>query len=130
MEKCTVTQVLAAIKNSGGIKTNIARKLDVSRFTIDNYEKKYPSIEKAIKEERDKIKDKAESNIFVKIQDGDLGVSQWYLRYKGGYIEKVGIDAKVVSKATKKVTIKIPDKMVKKIAEEMAKEDVGREEMH
>ena len=123
MEKCTVKQVLAAIKNSGGIKTNIARKLRISRLTVDNYEKKYPSIKNAIKEERDQILDKAESNIFGKVNDGDLGVSQWLLRYKGGYIEKAEINAKVVSKVTKNVTVKIPDKIAKKIADEVAKEE-------
>ena len=125
MEKCTVKQVLAAIKNSGGIKTNIARKLRISRLTVDNYEKKYPSIMNAIKEERDQILDKAESNIFGKVNDGDLGVSQWLLRYKGDYNEKQIVDTNVNLNAKVKTDskVKISPKIAKMIGDALAKEE-------
>ena len=123
-QKCSVKQVLAAIKDSGGIKTSIAQKLRISRFTVDNYEKKYPTIEKAIVEERDKIRDKAESNIFGKIQNGDIGVSQWYLRYKGGYVEQIAANITEEVKITERrnITLNISDATAKKIADLIARE--------
>jgi hypothetical protein len=84
----TVKQILKAIENSGGIKTNVAKKLGISRQTIDRYQRLYPSIAKALQEEMDIVRDKAESNIFLEIQNGDIALSQWLLRYKGGYVEK------------------------------------------
>lgn len=126
-QKCSVKQVLAAIKDSGGIKTSIARKLKISRFTVDNYEKKYPTIAKAIEEERDQIRDKAESNIFGEIQDGDLKTSQWFLRYKGGYIEKTEAKVEVNAKVKKSVTVKVTPKMAKMIGDAMVREEAEDE---
>ena len=128
-QKCSVKQVLAAIKDSGGIKTSIARKLKISRFTVDNYEKKYPTIAKAIEEERDQIRDKAESNIFEEIQDGDLKTSQWYLRYKGGYVEKSELDAKVdVNAKVKTVSkIKVNPKIARLVGDALAEEKAENE---
>jgi hypothetical protein len=87
-EKCTVKEILKAIENSGGIKENVARKLNVSRHTVTNYQRKHPKIAQALKDELDTILDKAESNIFTGVKNGDISVSQWILRYKGGYVEK------------------------------------------
>ena len=84
----TVKQILKAIENSGGIKTNVAKKLGVARQTIDRYQRLYPKIAKALEEEMSMVRDKAESNIFAGIQKGDIPISQWLLRYKGGYVEK------------------------------------------
>jgi hypothetical protein len=88
----TVKQILKAIENSGGIKTNVAKKLSISRQTVDRYQRVYPSIAKALEEEMDTVLDKAESNIFSGVQEGDIPISQWILRYKGkhrGYSEKL-----------------------------------------
>ena len=126
-QKRSVKQVLAAIKDSGGIKTSIARKLKISRFTVDSYEKKYPTIAKAIEEERDQIRDKAESNIFGEIQDGDLKTSQWYLRYKGGYVEKTESKVEVNAKVKKSVTVKVTPKMAKMIGDAMVREEAEDE---
>ena len=86
-EQHSVKAILEAIKNSGGIKQNVAKKLGVSRHTVTNYQRKHPTIAQAILDERDVLNDKAESNIFIAIQNGDIPLSQWLLRYKGGYTE-------------------------------------------
>ena len=121
-QKCTVRQILAAIKNSGGIKTSIARKLDISRFTLDNYEKKYPNVAKAIKEERDEIKDKALSNIYTKVQSGDLSISQWYLKYMSDLNERKEASINVNTLIQKNVSVKIDSKMAKMIGDALAAE--------
>jgi len=87
-QKRTVKEILKAIENSGGIKQNVARNLGISRHTVTNYQRKYPKVAQALKDEMDIILDKAESNIFVGVQNGDVSISQWILRYKGGYVEK------------------------------------------
>jgi hypothetical protein len=121
-QKCTVKQVLAAIKNSGGIKTNIARKLHIVRLTLDNYEKKYLSIANAIKDERAQITDKAESNIFVKIQAGDLSVSQWYLKYMSDLNERKNMNLSVNTVIQKNVNVNIDPKIAKKIGDALVAE--------
>jgi len=87
-EQHSVKAILEAIKNSGGIKQIVAKKLGVSRHTITNYQRKHPTVAQALLNERDVILDKAESNLFTVIQDGDIAMSQWILRYKGDYSEK------------------------------------------
>ena len=83
----SVKQILKAIENSGGIKTNVAKKLGISRHTVSRYQRVYPSVAQALQTEMDTVRDKAESNIFHEIQNGDIPLSQWLLRYKGRYNE-------------------------------------------
>ena len=122
-ERYSVKVILAAIENSGGIKQTVAKKLGVSRHTVTNYQRKHPSVAAAFRRERDIIKDKAESNIFTKIQGGDIAISQWFLRYKGGYEEKskVVTDVKVTGKM--EVKHKLPPRIAKMIGDELAKEE-------
>lgn len=90
-EKLTVKRILKAIENTGGLKTKIADKLGVHRHTIDRYENKYPTIKQALTDETNKILDKAESNIFQSINEGNEDNSKWFLARKGknrGYTEK------------------------------------------
>lgn len=87
-EQHSVKAILKAIEHSGGIKQNVAKKLGVSRHTITNYQRKHPTVAQALKDELDVVLDKAESNIFAGVQDGDIPISQWILRYKGSYAEK------------------------------------------
>jgi len=90
-EKLTVKRILKAIENSGGIKQKIAERLNVHRHTIDRYERLYPTVALALKNEVERVIDKAESNVFQSIQDGDVEDSWKLLRYRGkdrGYAEK------------------------------------------
>jgi len=82
-EKRTVEQFLEAIKNSGGEKQTIARRLGLHRHSIDNYQKKYKSIDEAITIEREMLLDVAESNIFAAIERGDVDISKWFLSLRG-----------------------------------------------
>lgn len=110
-EKLTVKRILKAIEGTGGLKTKIAEKLGVHRHTIDRYENKYPTIKQALTDETNKILDKAESNIFQSINEGDGDDSKWFLARKGkqrGYTEKIeqqnDTELKII------VETKLPDK--------------------
>lgn len=90
-EELAVKRILKAIKGTAGIKTVIAAKLGVSRWTIDKYEKKYSTVAKAIEEEREEMLDKAESVIHNQILAENEDTSKWFLARKGrerGYAEK------------------------------------------
>jgi hypothetical protein len=122
-EQHSVKAILKAIEHSGGIKQNVAKKLGVSRHTITNYQRKHPTVAQALKDELDVILDKAESNIFAGVQDGDITISQWILRYKGNYAEKTEVKAEVEHKGELKIvsiegTIKKYKKVLDKISEE------------
>jgi transposase len=96
-EKASVKKILSAISGTGGLISAIAKKLGVHYHTVLNYEKRYESVKQAIEEERDKILDKAESNLFVRIKEGDEETSKWFLARKGrhrGYSEKIDTEQK------------------------------------
>jgi transposase len=97
-EKASVKKILNAISGTGGLISAIAVKLGVHYHTVLNYEKKYESIRLAIEEERDRILDKAESNLFMRIKEGDEETSKWFLARKGrhrGYSEKIDTKQKI-----------------------------------
>ena len=90
-DKLTAKQILDAIENTGGIKQRIAEKLGIHRHTLYKYEKQYPTVAQALKNEVEKIIDKAESNVFKSIKEGDVEDSWKLLKYRGkdrGYVEK------------------------------------------
>lgn len=96
-EKASVKKILKAIEGTGGLKTAIAAKLDVHRETVLNYEKKYDSVRQAIENEREKILDKCESNLFVRINEGNEDTSKWMLARlakQRGYSEKIDMEQK------------------------------------
>jgi len=106
-EKASVKKIVSAIKGTGGLKTAIAAKLGVHRETVLNYEKKYERVRQAIEEEKDKILDKAESNLFTRIQEGDEDTSKWFLARKGknrGYSEKIDTEQKIEHKGEIKLS--------------------------
>jgi len=97
-QKASVQKILKAIEGTGGLKTAIATKLGVHRTTVLEYEKKYETVRRAIEEEQDKILDKCESNLFVRIQEGNEDTSRWVLARKGkqrGYSEKIDTEQKI-----------------------------------
>lgn len=122
-EQHSVKAILEAIKKSGGIKQNVAKKLGVSRHTITNYQRKHPTVAQALKDELDVVLDKAESNIFTSVQEGDLPISQWILRYKGNYAEKTELKAELEHKGALKVIYEeVPPELARRIGKELAEE--------
>ena len=112
-EKASVRKILNAIPGTGGLIKDIASKLGVHYHTVLNYEKKYDSVQLAIQEEKDKILDEAESNLFARIKEGDEDTSKWFLARKGrdrGYSEKIDSEHKIVDPIELTIKVHYEDK--------------------
>lgn len=68
--KLTVERVVEAIKLTGGIMSEVARMLGVSRQTIYNYRNQHDEVREALAEEREITLDKAEATL------RDLAINQ------------------------------------------------------
>lgn len=79
----SLDNILEAIKDTGGIKTEVCKRLQCSRKTVYNYINKYPEVAEAFEEEEDKVLDMAESSLFALIQNGDTAAIFYYLNNKG-----------------------------------------------
>lgn len=64
----TAQQVKEAMKDTGGIVLAIANKLNCDTETVYNYFKRYPSLAKVRNAEKEKFKDRAESQVLKFIQ--------------------------------------------------------------
>lgn len=81
--KLSMQTVLEGIQDTGGIRTEICRKLNITRQTLYNYMKRYPKIKEALTDEEEKVLDMAEGNLFSLIQNGDTSAIFYYLNNKG-----------------------------------------------
>ena len=88
---------VAAI-NSGGILLPIAKKMDIPYNTLVDFVKsnKYgEACQEILHNEREKITDLAEKNLFQKINDKSFPAIKFYLSTKGkdrGYVERQEVD--------------------------------------
>ncbi len=125
-EKASVRKILKAVPGTGGLISAIAAKLGVHYRTVLRYRDQHELVRHAIEEEREKILDKAESNLFIKIQEGDEDISKWVLARKGkhrGYSEKIDTEQKIEHKGEMRIisieeTIKKYEKAIDEVAEE------------
>jgi len=104
---------MEAIKGTGGIKTTIAQRLGVSRWTVDNYLERWKTVEEVYNEECEAVLDMAETNLIQEIEDKNFLAIKFYLQTKGrarGYVERQEVTGKdggaIETKAT--VTIVLP----------------------
>ena len=96
-EKASIRKIIKAIPGTSGLISAIATKLGVHYRTVLRYRDQHESVRHAIEEEKEKMLDTAESNIHVKIQEGDMDASKWFLARKGkdrGYSEKIDTEHK------------------------------------
>ena len=90
--------ILLAIKDSGGIVSTIAKRLECSWSTAKIYIEKFPVTLIAYDDEKQKILDVAESGIYSSItrkEDPDYGNMKWILERLGkdrGFSTKQEID--------------------------------------
>ena len=75
--------VLAAIKNSQGIYTTIAKRLGCAQHTAERWVEKWEETRTAYTEETNFVLDLAESKIIEAINKGDVPTCKWYLTMKG-----------------------------------------------
>lgn len=116
--------VLDAIEGSAGVYSIIAARLGVTRTSAATYVNKWDETKKKREEEIEKIKDKAESNVIVEINNGNVQESKWFLGLRArdrGYSEKV--DVNVSGDLTTHLDTK--DERLKKFNEMMGNEQSG-----
>jgi len=95
MAKLTKTKVKKALKDSGGIVSEIARRLDVTRMNLYIFLNKHPELKEELEHEREKIVDLAEKALIDKIKEGDSPMIKFILSTKGknrGYIAKQEVE--------------------------------------
>lgn len=113
MGRLTIHRFMKACKNSGGIITLIAKKMDVSRQQLYLFLDKNPEMFKYLEEERNQIIDVAESKLFTAIQTGDLDSVKWFLSRVGkrrGYADKdIIINNEANTGPTYKFIVEKPD---------------------
>lgn len=89
--KFTTKEFIEALKGTGGIKAQIAKKLGCNWDTINNYIKKYKAIKVAYDNEVQIIGDLAETKLIESIRSGDNDMIKFYLRTRckdRGYVER------------------------------------------
>lgn len=76
-------EIITAIRGSAGIKTTIAKRLNVARQTIDSYIERYPTVKEAYQTEKAGIDDAAQSVVINDIlQNRSVETAKWWLRVK------------------------------------------------
>ena len=87
----TTEQLLNAVKDSGGIYTTIATRLQVAWHTAKRLVESDPEALQAYIDEGEKILDVAESAAYRAVKDGDSAMIKYILNTKGrkrGFAEK------------------------------------------
>ena len=84
MAKITHKKMMVAIKDSSGIISTIASRLNVTRQTVYSYLENDKEAQEAIEAECETVLDTAENVILEAIKDGDIQTAKWYLGTKGG----------------------------------------------
>lgn len=80
--KVTAQQVINAIDGTLGNKSEIGRRLNVTRQTVTSYIERWASVKQAYDKESGGVTDIARENVVSSIIDGDLAMSKWWLTQK------------------------------------------------
>jgi len=112
-KKFTESQILKALKGSGGIKSTVAKRLGCTWDTANNAINSTDVTKRAFQDERETILDMAETTLLKSVQEGDVQSSKWMLSTLGknrGYNEKTDIvitgDVTVLTPEQRKERIK------------------------
>jgi hypothetical protein len=84
-------QFITAIENSAGIISTIAKRVGCDWHTAKKYIYKMPTVERAYRDECERVLDLAETKLIGAINDGDGVMIRYYLSTKGkdrGYTER------------------------------------------
>jgi hypothetical protein len=90
-------QVIDAIRRHHGMLTLAATALRCNRETIRNYAKRYPEVAEALRDERERTLDVAETALFDAILAGQPWAICFYLKTQGrsrGYTERREVTGK------------------------------------
>ncbi len=80
--KRTIEQVRKALKRAGGLRTETAKILRVSRATVYHYLERWPELHETIQDAEEGLKDVAEGKLAAAIRGGDLRAVTYYLDRK------------------------------------------------
>ena len=86
-KKYRKSEVKEAIKGSGGLMKNVAKRLECSLGTVREYLDRNQDLQELMVQEMNATKDLANDLITQAIKDGDISTAKWYLEYqqKNGY---------------------------------------------
>lgn len=94
-DKYTTTHMIEAIRKTRGLVTLTASVLGCTPDTVRNYAKRYATVADALREERERMTDIAESALYQKIKDGEGWAVCFYLKTQGkdrGYVERSQVE--------------------------------------
>ena len=80
MANYTAKQFIDAIPNTGGVISDIAKKVGCSWHTAKKYIEEYSTVQEAYQAEKNRITDRARNNIIKAIERNDLQMSKWWLQ--------------------------------------------------
>ena len=99
MPSYKASEFIEAIKDSGGVISTIADRVGCSRPTVTKYIDEYVTVRTAFEAERNRVTDKARSNVIDAIEEGDLSTSKWWLQVKDAeFVQKSEVDLKSAGK--------------------------------
>ena len=87
----TTEQMIRAIRDTKGMTSFAAKRLNCSAETVRNYCRRYPTVAQAMREEREAMLDVAELSLFTAIQEREAWAVCFFLKTIGrerGYIER------------------------------------------
>jgi hypothetical protein len=102
--KFTTAQVIEALRSNRGLVSRAAQKLHCDVDTVQNYCKKFPTVEAAKQESRVSLLDLAESRLWEAIDRGEGWAVAFCLRTLGrsrGFGEKVDLSLSIQAAAQK-----------------------------
>jgi hypothetical protein len=94
----TATEAIEAIRDSRGVVTTVAKRLNCTRQTVYRLIKKYATVKEALDDERESLKDFAEGKLLSQINEGNITAIIFYLKTQAkdrGYVEKQEIVGEV-----------------------------------
>ena len=95
--KYTESQIIEALRQSGGILAAACRLLGCARNTLRRYIRESPALQSAVAEINEQTLDLAEGQLLSKISEGHMTAIIFYLKTKGkhrGYVERAVIEHK------------------------------------
>ena len=91
-ERYTTAEVIEAIQAAKGLKSVAARRLGCTWWTVHNYCRRHPTVQRAYEETREQLVDLAEAKLMVKLNAGeDTSIIKWVLATLGkdrGWVER------------------------------------------
>lgn len=91
----TAAEIIRAIEGSGGIISTVAERLQCDRSTVYRHRDRYPSVRRALEDERARILDRAERKLEEAVEAGNLTAIIFTLKTLGkerGYVERVQVE--------------------------------------